>query len=376
MKVLVTGSSGFIGKNLIYTLKALRQTDEELVDLEIIPFDIDDSSEYLSKVTENCDFVFHLAGVNRPETDEEFMDGNFGFTTELVDCLKSANNKSPIVFTSSIQASLDNAYGISKRAGEDYLRLNAQNEGSAAIVYRLPNVFGKWAQPNYNSAIATFCHNVARGKDITVNDSERVMQLVHIDDVVEDFISLLKSRSEWVSGSREVKPILEEKLGIISETIKSFPSLQNTLMIPDVSSELTRKLYSTYLSYVPSEQWAYSLKAHRDARGSFAEVFKSEFAGQVSVNTAAPFEVKGNHWHNSKHEKFLVLSGKARISFRKIGDSTVFDIVVSGDKMEVVDVPPGYTHSIENLLNEDLITLIWVNEIYDPQKSDTFFEEV
>lgn len=369
MKILVTGAKGFIGKNLIAELKNRKYN-------EIYECDINTTEQELEEYTKNCEFVFHLAGVNRPEKEEEFMQGNFGFTSILLDNLKKYNNKAPILITSSIQAKLDNPYGISKKAGEDLIFSYEKETGARAIVYRLPNVFGKWCRPNYNSVIATFCNNIARGLEIKVNDPKAIMQLVYIDDVVEEFISALEGKEHVDDAFGYIPTVHTITLGEIVELIKGFKESRKNLMLPDMKNEFSKKLYSTYLSYLPENEFCYPLKMNIDNRGSFTEMFKTEERGQISVNISKPGIVKGNHWHNTKNEKFIVVSGKGVIRFRKIDSNKVIEYYVSGDKLEVVDIPVGYTHNIENIGDTDMVTIMWANELFNPEKPDTYYMEV
>lgn len=369
MKILVTGAKGFIGKNLIAELKNRNYN-------EIYECDIDTSEQELEEYTKNCDYVFHLAGVNRPENEEEFMKGNFGFTSILLEKLKKHNNKSTIVITSSIQAELDNPYGKSKKAGEELMFSYSNETKSKVIVYRLPNVFGKWCRPNYNSAVATFCNNIAKGLDITVNDPKVIMKLVYIDDVVEEFILSLQGKEHVDNNFGYIPTVHKITLGEIVELIYSFKESRENLMLPNVKDEFSKKLYSTYLSYLPEKEFNYPVKMNIDNRGSFTELFRTNERGQVSVNISKPGIVKGNHWHHTKNEKFVVVSGKGVIRFRKIDSNEVIEYYVSGDKIEVIDIPVGYTHNIENLGNTDLITIMWANEIFNPEKPDTYFLEV
>ena len=372
MTILVTGSKGFVGKNLIAELKNQGFTD-------LLECDMDTTSHELENFAKRCNFVFHLAGVNRPENTEDFMKGNFGFTSELLKKLQKFENKSSVVITSSIQAELDNPYGQSKKAGEDLMFEYGRENGVSVYVYRLPNVFGKWCRPNYNSAVATFCHNVANGLPIQVNDPNVQMKLVYIDDVVNSFIDKLKNRKNEISeyGRFEsVNPVHEIKLGKIVDLIYSFKESRTTLQIPNLGDAFTKKLYSTYLSYLPENQFSYLLKMNMDNRGSFTEFLKSSERGQVSINISKPGITKGQHWHHTKNEKFLVVSGKGVIRFRKIGSDKVIEYVVSAEKLEVVDIPVGYTHNIENLGDTDMVTVMWVNEVFDKEKPDTYYLEV
>lgn len=372
MKILITGAKGFVGRNLISELR--NQGFNELLE-----FDIDTDQSLLDVFARECKFVFHLAGVNRPEKQEEFMLGNFGFTSDLLEKLEKYNNKAPILISSSIQASLDNPYGKSKRAGEDLLFDYGKTNAVPVYVFRLPNVFGKWCRPNYNSAVATFCNNVANDLPIQINDPEVPMKLVYVDDVIHSFIDKLKNGSSAISeiaNFEELTPVHEIKLGEIVKLIYSFKESRNTLQIPNLGDAFTKKLYSTYLSYLPEDQFSYPLKMNVDDRGSFTEFLKTAERGQVSINISKPNITKGNHWHHTKNEKFLVVSGTGVIRFRKIGSNEIIDYFVSGDKLEVVDIPVGYTHNIENLGDSDMVTVMWVNEVFDKEKPDTFFLEV
>ncbi len=369
MNILVTGAKGFIGKNLICELKNRGYKD-------IFEFDIDTDIKLLKDFTSKCDYVFHLAGVNRPKNEQEFMKGNFGFTSELLEALKSTNNKAPVLITSSIQAELDSPYGKSKKAGEDLMFSYAKENNLSVFVYRLPNVFGKWCRPNYNSAVATFCHNIANDLPITVNNPDVRMQLVYIDDVVAEFVNALEGKTHHENGYCFVPTVHKVKLGEIAETLYKFKEFRNNLNVPNMKNTFESVLYSTYLSYLPQEQFSYPLKMNIDNRGSFTEIIRTEDRGQFSVNITKPGITKGNHWHHSKNEKFAVVRGKALIQFRKIGEERIINYYVSGDKIEVVDIPTGYTHNIKNIGEEDLVTFMWANEPFAPEKPDTFFEKV
>jgi len=369
MNILVTGAKGFIGKNLIVELKNRGYKD-------IFEFDIDTDKYLLDTYTRECEFVFHLAGVNRPKNEEEFMKGNYGFTSELLELLKKHKNSSPILITSSIQAAKDNPYGRSKKAGEDLIFAYGKEANVKVLVYRLPNVFGKWCRPNYNSAVATFCHNIAHDLPITVNDPNVVMNLVYIDDVVEEFIRALNGKENRVGEFCEVPTVHTITLGEIVELIYSFKKSREERSIPNMNDEFTKKLYSTYLSYLPKDKFNYELKMNIDNRGSFTEFIRTIDRGQISVNISKPGITKGNHWHHTKNEKFLVVSGKGVIRFRKIDSDEVIEYYVSGEKLEVVDIPPGYTHNIENLGDTDMVTIMWANEPFNPEKPDTYYLEV
>lgn len=380
MKLLVTGAKGFVGRNLVETLKTIRDGKCKkfsfLNNLEIYECDIDTTESELDRYTANCDFVFHLAGVNRPENIEEFMQGNFGFTTTLLDKLKKSNNKSPILMSSSIQACLDNEYGKSKKAGEDYLIQYGIDNNVKTYVYRLPNVFGKWCKPNYNSAVATFCNNIAKNLPITVNNRETELTLVYIDDVVNSFILAVNNQIEKVDGYCKVPVEHKVTLGYIVDNLYSFKTGRASLEISDMSNPFIKKLYATYLSYLDENDFAYDLVSHSDYRGSFTEFIHTINNGQVSINVSKPHIIKGQHWHHTKNEKFIVVCGNGVIRFRKIGTDKVIEYFVSGDKLQVVDIPTGYTHNIENLGDTDMVTIMWCNEIFDAENPDTYFEEV
>ncbi len=369
MKILVTGSSGFIGKNLISELRNQGFT-------EILEYDIDTDPEKLQEYTSQCGFIFHLAGVNRPQNQEEFMQGNFGFTSVLLDLLKKNNNKSPILITSSTQATLNNAYGESKKAGEDLMFEYSKTTGVPVYVFRLTNVFGKWCRPNYNSAVATFCHNTANNLALQINDRNTLLKLIYIDDVISSFINILKNSTSETGTHLFINPEYEITLGDIVDLLKSFKDSRENLQIPDMKDGFEKKLYSTYLSYLPENEFSYFLKMNVDERGSFTEFLKTKERGQVSVNISKPRITKGNHWHHSKNEKFLVVSGQGVIRFRKIDSSDILEYFVSGEKLEVVDIPVGYTHNIENLGNDDMVTIMWANESFDKEKPDTYFLKV
>lgn len=369
MKILVTGAKGFIGKNLIAELRNRKYDDIFEYNKEIEP-------ALLNKYCEEADFVYHLAGVNRPKEQFEFMEGNFGFTSTLLETLKKYKNTCPVMISSSIQAELDNPYGESKKAGEDLLFNYSKETGAKVLVYRFPNVFGKWCRPNYNSAVATFCHNIAHDLPIQVNDSSVVMNLVYIDDVVNELINALSGKENRVNSFCEVPVAHTIALGQIVDLICSFKKSREDRSVPNMSEDFTKKLYSTYLSYLPEDKFSYDLKMNVDQRGSFTEFIKTPDRGQVSVNISKPGITKGNHWHHTKNEKFLVVSGIGVIRFRKIDSDEVLEYFVSGDKMEVLDIPTGYTHNIENLGDTDMVTIMWANEAFDPEKPDTYFLEV
>lgn len=371
MKILITGAKGFIGKNLVAELRNRGYND-------LFEYEADTPFNLLEEYAKDCQFIFHLAGVNRPQKQEEFMIGNFGFTSQLLSILKANNNKAPILITSSIQASLDNPYGQSKKASENLIFEYGQETGALVYVYRLANVFGKWCRPNYNSAVSTFCNNIANDLPIQINDPNVDMNLIYIDDVVNSFIGKLKTSDKQnnTSDFETVTPIYTIKLGDIVSLLEQFKESRNSLQIPDMGDTFTKKLYSTYLSYLPQNMFSYPLKMNIDNRGSFTEFLKSNDRGQVSVNISKPNITKGNHWHHTKNEKFLVVSGEGVIRFRKIETNEIIEYFVSGEKLEVLDIPVGYTHNIENIGKSDMVTIMWVNEIFDKENPDTFFEEV
>ncbi|MBG9750884.1 capsular polysaccharide biosynthesis protein CapF [Bacillus thuringiensis] len=369
MKILVTGAKGFLGKNLVAELKNQGYKD-------IFEFSREDDITLLERYTKECDFVFHLAGVNRPKDENEFMEGNAGFTSQLLNLLKESVNKAPVLITSSIQAENNNPYGKSKKAGEELLFEYAKETGSKAYVYRLPNLFGKWSKPYYNTVVATFCHNIARGLDIQVNNPDVELNLCYIDDVLEEFFKAL-NHTPTIQDDYCFVPVTHNiKLGELANVIKSFKEGRENLSISNMGDALTKKLYSTYLSFLPEDKFVYDLKMHSDHRGSFTEFIRTPERGQVSINISKPGITKGNHWHHTKNEKFLVVSGEGLVRFRNIDSDDIIEYRVSGEKLQVVDIPIGYTHSIVNVGENDLVTVMWVNECFDPEKPDTYFLEV
>lgn len=381
MKILVTGAKGFVGKNLTIRLENIRdgkdKTSPLKADLEIYAYDVDSDASLLDTYCADCDMVFNLAGVNRPENTEDFMRGNFGFASTLLDTLKKHRNTCPVMLSSSTQAALDNPYGKSKKAGEDLFFAYSRETGADVLVYRFPNVFGKWCRPNYNSAVATFCHNIARELPITVNDRAHEMTLVYIDDVVDELLSAAAGKPTRDGAFCRVPIEHKTTLGEIVDLLYAFHDSRKTLQVPDLTEgSFSKKLYSTYLSYLPPDRFSYPLTQHTDARGSFTEILRTANHGQFSVNISKPGITKGQHWHNTKNEKFLVVSGKGVIRFRKPGEEEVYSYFVSGEKLEVVDIPTGYTHSIENLGDTDLITFMWCNECFDPTRPDTYALDV
>ena len=399
MKILVTGAKGFVGKNLCAALKNLKEgkdkTRPALSIEEIFEYDIDSNPADLETYCKQADFVFNLAGVNRPQTQEEFMQGNFGFASTLLDTLKKYNNKCPVMLSSSIQATLigryaDGEYGKSKKAGEDLFFDYMANGRGQVCVYRFPNLFGKWCRPNYNSAVATFCNNIANDLPITVNDRAIELELLYIDDLVREMLDLLEGKGhrcdydgltpvESETGRYYFVPITHKvTLGEIVDLLYGFREQSETLILPEIpNGSFAKKLYSTYLSYLPQEKVAFDLKMNVDARGSFTELLKTEKCGQVSINISKPGITKGQHWHNTKWEFFIVVAGKGLIQQRKIGTDEVLNFEVSGDKIQAVHMLPGYTHNIINLSDtENLVTVMWANEQFDPNHPDTFFEIV
>ena len=366
MNILITGARGFMGKNLRSALTG-RYGDAH----RLMLLDMPHTEEELLAAAAEADFVFHLAGVNRPTDPADFQKGNADFTRQLLTLLKERGKRPPVLLSSSIQAALENPYGQSKLSAEQAVADYGRETGSAVYLYRLPNVFGKWSRPNYNSAVATFCHNVARGLPITVNDPSVTLRLVYIDDVVEEFLRAMEGQphreGEWCT----VQPVHEVNLGHMAELIQSFPGLRDSLTAPDQSDPLVKKLYATYLSFLPPEDFSRPTVTPADQRGSFTELLHMGSRGQVSLNVSKPHITKGDHWHQTKHEKFIVLQGEGVIRFRKVGDSTVIAYKVSGENLTVVDIPTGYTHSIENTGDTDMLTLMWANEVFDPAHPDT-----
>lgn len=398
MNILITGAKGFVGKNLCAALKNIRdgkdKTRPNIKIGEIFEYDVDSTIIQLDEYCENADFVFNLAGVNRPQNPEEFMQGNFGFASTLLDLLKKHNNTCPIVISSSIQATCigryDSDYGRSKKAGEDLVFDYGVQTGAKTLVYRFPNLFGKWCRPNYNSAVATFCNNIANDLPITVNDSSVQLELLYIDDLVTEMLDALEGKEHRCefdgistvlceNGRYCAAPITHKvTLGEIVSLLESFKAQTSTLIMPEIPyNSFAKKLYSTYLSYLPKEKVAFDLKMNEDARGSFTELLKTEKCGQFSINISKPSITKGQHWHNTKWEFFIVVAGHGLIQQRKVGTDEVLNFEVSGDKIQAVHMLPGYTHNIINLSEtENLVTVMWANEQFDPNHPDTFFEVV
>ena len=394
MNILVTGASGFVGKNLLSQLRNIRDGKAKNYavegDLTLYEYDLGSTPEELDLYCKNADFVFNLAGVNRPQDPAEFMKGNFGFASTLLDTLKKHGNTCPVMISSSIQASLDNPYGESKRAGEQLLFDYAEETGAKVLVYRFPNLFGKWCRPNYNSAVATFCHNIACGLPIVVNDRNARLELLYIDDLINEMLDALEGREHrcefdgidtvFTDGGRYCAAPVTYKvtLGEIVDLLKSFEEQPRTLAVPDIpDNSFAKKLYSTYLSYLPKNKMNFELKMNTDERGSFTELLKTKNSGQFSVNISKPGITKGQHWHNSKWELFIVVSGHGLIQERNINTGEIAEFEVSGDKIEAVHMIPGWTHNIINLSDtENLVTVMWANEQFDPGNPDTFFETV
>ncbi len=397
MNILVTGAKGFVGKNLCAALKNIRDGKDKTRSLkidEIFEYDIDTEKSLLDGFCENSDFVFNLAGVNRPKETAEFMQGNFGFASELLEALKKHNNKCPVMLSSSIQATLigryDSDYGRSKKAGEDLFFKYSEETGAKVLVYRFPNLFGKWCRPNYNSAVATFCNNTANDLPITVNDRNTMLELLYIDDLVAEMLDALENNEHHCEFDG-INTVITENgkycavptthkvtLGEIVDLLGQFKSQPKTLLMPEIpNNSFAKKLYSTYLSYLPKSKVSFPLKMNIDERGSFTELLKTANCGQFSVNISKPGITKGQHWHNSKWEFFIVVSGHGLIEERKIGSDEVLRFEVTGEKIEAIHMLPGYTHNIINLSNtEVLVTLMWANEQFDPSHPDTYFEKV
>lgn len=398
MNILITGAKGFVGKNLCESLKNIHdgkdKTRPAIAIDEIFEYDIDTEPALLDEYCAKADFVFHLAGVNRPQNPEEFMQGNFGFTSALLDTLGKYKNTCPVMISSSIQATCigryDSDYGRSKKAGEELVFAYSEETGAKALVYRFPNLFGKWCRPNYNSAVATFCNNIANDLPVVVNDSSVELELLYIDDLVTQMLDALEGKEQHCefngiktvlcdSGRYCAAPVTHKAtLGEIVDLLRKFSIQTSTLVMPEIpDGSFAKKLYSTYLSYLPKEKVSFSLKMNEDARGSFTELLKTEKCGQFSVNISKPGITKGQHWHNTKWEFFIVVAGKGLIQQRKIGTDEVLNFEVSGDKIEAVHMLPGYTHNIINLSEtENLVTVMWANEQFDPNHPDTFFEIV
>lgn len=380
MKILVTGAKGFIGKNLVENLKTIKDGKNKIWNIiidDIFEVDVDTKKEDFEKYCTECDFVFNLAGINRPKDNSEF-DINRSFLAELLNKLKEKNNVVPVMLSSSIQAERDNDYGKSKKAAEDLLINYGKENNIKTFVYRFPNVFGKWCRPNYNSAVATFCNNIANDLPIQVNDEKTELELVYIDDVVDEMLNALENKENRNGDFCYVSTTYHKTLGEIVNLINTFNNETKTLLMPNIPNDsFEKKLYSTFLSYLPKEKVSFELKGNVDDRGSFTEFLKTESNGQFSINVSKPGITKGQHWHNTKWEFFLVVSGHGLIQERKIGTNEIIEFEVSGEKLEAVHMLPGYTHNIINLSEtENLVTVMWANELFDKNKPDTFFEEV
>jgi len=366
MNILSTGSNGFIGRNLMAWLE--RQPEHQ-----VWGFDKGNTQEELEQALAMADFIVHLAGVNRPQSDDEFRSGNVDLTAQVCDHLMALSRPVPLILASSTQALLDNPYGVSKRQAEEVVARYAAQSGAPVMIYRLPNVFGKWCRPNYNSVVATFCYKIARDLPITISDPARELELVHVDDVVEAFLSEISGqRSEIRVEYREVRPTYRVTLGQLAELIQSFRESRRTLQVPNFADTFARKLYGTYLSYLAQEDFAYSLDKKCDPRGCLAEFVKSASFGQIFVSRTWPGITRGNHYHHTKAEKFLVVQGEAVIRFRHIRGGEVIEYRVRGEDLRVVDIPPGYTHSIENVGASELVTLFWASEVLDQSRPDTY----
>lgn len=399
MNILITGAAGFVGKNLTAALQCIKEgkdrTHPGLSVGELYLFDLDSPAELLEEACRKADFVFNLAGVNRPQTQEEFIQGNFGFASTLLETLKKYHNTCPVMLSSSIQATLigryaAGEYGKSKKAGEELFFAYGEETGAKVLVYRFPNLFGKWCRPNYNSAVATFCYNYAHDLPITVNDPAVQLELLYIDDLVDEMIAALEGKEHRCefdgvdtilteNGRYCAAPVTHKvTLGEIVELLDAFKAQPQTLLMPEIPhNSFAKKLYSTYLSYLPKEKAAFPLKMNCDARGSFTELLRTEKCGQFSVNVSLPGITKGQHWHHTKWEFFIVVAGHGLIQQRKVGSDEVLNFEVSGDKIEAVHMLPGYTHNIINLSEtENLVTVMWANECFDANKPDTFFEKV
>lgn len=397
-KILITGAKGFVGKNLVanlYNIKEGKDRTRNLQIEEIFEYDIDSESNLLDGYCKEADFIFNLAGVNRPKDQSEFMEGNFGFASTLLDTLKKYKNNCPVMLSSSIQATLigrygESDYGKSKLAGEELFFKYSKETGAKVLIYRFPNLFGKWCRPNYNSVVATFCNNIANDLPIQVNDRNTKLELLYIDDLVDELLDALEGKEhhceydgldvvEKLNGRYSFVPTTHHvTLGEIVDLLELFNNQSKTLIIPEIpKNSFAKKLYSTYLSYLPKEKTIFPLKMNIDDRGSFTELLKSEKCGQISINISKPGITKGQHWHNTKWEFFIVVSGHGLIQERKIGTDEIIEFEVSGDKIEAIHMLPGYTHNIINLSEtENLVTVMWANEAFDPNKPDTFFEKV
>ncbi len=368
MKVLITGANGFIGKNLIFHL-------QEMDNIEIIKFDKDDNFDILKDNIKDIDFIFHFAGINRPKNKKEFYEGNFDFTKELIDLINKNNRKIPFVFSSSIQAELNNDYGKSKLMAEEYIRENVKN----SYIFRFHNVFGKWCKPNYNSVIATFCYNISHNLDITINDENVELELIYIDDIcytLKDLLIGKKDNMEYKNGIYYINPRYKVTLGYIVELLKEFKNDMNSIFVPNTGDEFTKKLFATYVSYMPLEEDVFSQKKHVDQRGNFIELVRTMKNGQFSISMSKPGVVRGNHYHHTKMERFIVVKGKAKITLKSIIDNTVKEFYVSDQEIQIITIPVGYTHNIENIGDDEMILILWANELYDENNPDTYYKEI
>ena len=365
MKVLVTGSKGFIGKNLVSHLKAIEN-------IEILPYDIDDTFDKIEKNINDINFIFHLAGVNRPQTPEEFYKGNSDLTKKIVDLIKNKNI--PLLITSSIQAVLDNDYGKSKKIAEEYIKDNLDKY----YIYRLHNVFGKWCRPNYNSVVATFCYNISHDLEITINDPNKELELVYIDDIVEEFIRVLNGNEpdEINDGYCYINPKYKITLKYLADKLYKFRDSMNSIYVPNTGNDFIKKLYSTYISYLPLEKTYVSAKKNVDERGSFTELVRTEDSGQFSVSFSKPGIIRGNHYHHTKLERFIVIKGKAKISFSSVINNDKYSFIVDDTDIKIVTIPVGYTHNIENIGDGEMTLAIWCNELFDPRHPDTYYKKV
>jgi UDP-2-acetamido-2,6-beta-L-arabino-hexul-4-ose reductase len=377
MKILITGANGFIGKNLFFHLKNLGYNN-------IVGISSQNAEQDLENALSDVDFIFHLAGVNRPKDSQEYWNGNYGLTEKIASYLRLLGKNTPVIFTSSIQAELENEYGRSKKAAEEVLKSYAFNTGAAVVIYRLPNVFGKWCRPNYNSVVATFCYNIARDLPIEIHDPAKELSLVYVDDVVGDFVKTMhkimqpcdqKSPVFYTPNGEFNISIYKVTLQQLADKLYAFKQSRDTLLMPSLDSKLNRKLYATFVSYLPVDQASYPLMMKLDHRGWLAEIIKSHSFGQIFVSRTKPGVTRGNHWHQTKVEKFIVIHGEALVKLRNISSGQFMEYKVSSDKLQVIDIPPGYTHSIANIGQDDLITVFWADEIFDPENPDTYYME-
>lgn len=368
-KIVITGYQGFIGKNLFVRLHSMGYTN-------LVGIGRDTTKSQLEDAVNGADWIIHLAGINRPKEVEEFQKGNADFTVLLVSLLEKTRSKASLIVSSTIQAEANHPYGFSKKAAEDVLLAFHKKHNNPVFIYRLVNVFGKWSKPNYNSVVATFCHNVSRQLPLTIHDPLAKVRLVYIDDVIDEFLRCINGNVHTVDQILRVLPEYEITVGDLAERLSLFESNRLGLKLEQQSDPFTKKLYATYLSFLDESHFSYPLTMHRDHRGSFTEMIKTAHEGQISVNISKPGITKGNHYHHTKNEKFIVVSGKASIKFRQVNSDQIIEKVVSGDSIEVVDIPPGYAHSITNLLDTDLVTIMWASEVFDPDHPDTYPMEV